>query len=108
MFHLLRNLGSSLFISIAVAEIIRTTGANYSRMTEFVSDYNKAMQLPWVTGAWTVDSLTGLARLSKEINRQATMIGFSNAFLLYTALSAVAIPLSLLVQSQRKAATARA
>ena len=108
VFHLLRNLGSSLFISIAVAEIIRTAGANYSRMTEFVSDYNKAMQLPWVTGAWTVDSLTGLARLSKEINRQATMIGFSNAFLLYTALSAVAIPLSLLVQSQRKAATARA
>ncbi|HRD76518.1 MAG TPA: DHA2 family efflux MFS transporter permease subunit, partial [Hyphomicrobiaceae bacterium] len=36
VFHLLRNLGSSLFISIAVAEIIRTTGANYSRMTEFV------------------------------------------------------------------------
>jgi DHA2 family multidrug resistance protein len=108
VFHLLRNLGSSLFISIAVAEIIRTTGANYSRMTEFVSDYNKALQLPWVTGAWTVDSLTGLARLSKEINRQATMIGFSNAFLIYTLLSAAAIPLSFLVQSQRKASAAKA
>src|SRR5262249_21666623 len=30
VFHLLRNLGSSLFISIAVTEIVRTTGANYS------------------------------------------------------------------------------
>ena len=32
MFHLLRNFGSSLFISIAVAEIVRTSAANYARM----------------------------------------------------------------------------
>jgi MFS transporter, DHA2 family, multidrug resistance protein len=101
VFHLLRNLGSSLFISIAVAEIIRTTSANYSRMTEHVSAYNKALQMPWVTGAWTVDSMQGIARLSKEMARQATMIGFSNAFLLYTVLSALAIPLCLLVKPVR-------
>lgn len=103
VFHLLRNLGSSLFISIAVAEIIRTTSANYSRMTEIVTSYNKALQLPWVTGAWTLDTLSGLARLAKEMNRQATMIGFSNAFLLYTLVSALAIPLCLLVKPPRKA-----
>ncbi|HRD76519.1 MAG TPA: hypothetical protein PK264_11355, partial [Hyphomicrobiaceae bacterium] len=65
---------------------------------------NRALQLPWVTGAWTTETLTGLARISREINRQATMIGFSNAFLLYTALSAVAIPLSFLIQKQRATA----
>jgi len=101
VFHLLRNLGSSLFISVAVAEIIRTTTANYSRMSELVSAYNKALQLPWVTGSWTVDTLTGIARLSREITRQATMIGFSNAFLLYTLLSAISIPLCLLVRPAR-------
>ncbi len=102
VFHLLRNLGSSLFISIAVAEIIRTTSANYSRMTELVSAYNKVLQLPWVTGAWTIDTLPGVARLSKEIVRQATMIGFTNAFMLYTAFSALAIPLCLLVKPPRR------
>ncbi|MFM9939210.1 MAG: DHA2 family efflux MFS transporter permease subunit [Hyphomicrobiaceae bacterium] len=103
VFHLLRNLGSSLFISIAVAEIIRTTGANYSRMTELVTAYNKALQMPWVMGAWTVDTMPGLARLTKEMTRQATMIGFTNAFLLYTLLSAMAIPLCLLVKPPRRA-----
>ncbi len=103
VFHLLRNLGSSLFISIAVAEIIRTTSANYSRMTELVSVYNKAWQLPWVTGAWTVETIPGIARLSKEIARQATMIGFTNAFLLYTVLSALAIPLCLMVKPPKRA-----
>ncbi len=102
VFHLLRNLGSSLFISIAVAEIIRTTSANYSRMTELVSAYNKVWQLPWATGAWTVETIPGIARLSKEIARQATMIGFTNAFLLYTVLSALAIPLCMMVKPGRR------
>lgn len=103
VFHLLRNLGSSLFISVAVAEIIRTTGANYSRMTELVTAYNKVLQLPWVMGSWTIDTMPGLARLAKEMTRQATMIGFTNAFLLYTVLSAMAIPLCLLVKPPRRA-----
>lgn len=98
VFHLLRNLGSSLFISVAVAEIIRTTSANYSRMSELTTVYNKAWQLPWVAGGWTVESLPGIARLSKEITRQATMIGFTNAFTMYTVLSAIAVPLCLLAR----------
>jgi len=102
VFHLLRNLGSSLFISVAVTEIVRTTGANYSRMTELATAYNKVWQLPWVTGAWTTETLTGIARLSKEITRQATMIGFTNAFVLYTLLSAMAVPLCLLIRPPRK------
>ena len=102
VFHLLRNLGSSLFISIAVALIIRTTTANYSRMTEMATAYNKSWQLPQVTGAWSLDSLAGMARLSKEMTRQATMIGFSNAFMLYTVMSLLAIPLCLLVKPPRR------
>jgi DHA2 family multidrug resistance protein len=104
VFHLLRNLGSSLFISVAVTEIVRTTGANYSRMTELANAYNKAWQLPWVTGAWSYDSLTGIARISREITRQATMIGFSNAFMLYTIMSALAIPLCLLIRPPKRTA----
>jgi len=102
VFHLLRNLGSSLFISIAVTEIVRTTGANYSRLTEMATVYNKVWQLPWATGAWTVETLSGMARLSKEMTRQATMIGFTNAFILYTVLSAMAVPLCLLIRPPRK------
>jgi MFS transporter, DHA2 family, multidrug resistance protein len=36
LLHLTRSIGSSFFISVAVAEIVRTTAANYSRMTEFL------------------------------------------------------------------------
>ncbi|MEJ0017163.1 MAG: DHA2 family efflux MFS transporter permease subunit [Acetobacteraceae bacterium] len=106
LFHLLRNIGSSFFISICVAEIIRTTGENYSRMTEMVSPYNKSLSLPWVMGGWSVDSLQGLARLAKEINRQAAMIGYVNAFALYTLTSAAAIAVVAFAKKRQRAAIA--
>lgn len=97
VYHLLRNIGSSFFISICVAEIVRATSTNYSRMVELVNPYNKSLALPWVTGGWDFETVSGLAKLSKEINRQAAMIGYINAFGLYTAASAMAIPLILLI-----------
>ena len=59
VYHLLRNIGSSFFISICVAEIVRATGANYSRMVEMVNPFNRSLALPWVMGGW--DTETGRA-----------------------------------------------
>ena len=55
VYHLLRNIGSSFFISICVAEIVRATSANYSRLVEMVNPYNRSLALPWVTGGWDTD-----------------------------------------------------
>lgn len=103
VYHLLRNIGSSFFISICVAEIVRATGVNYAYMTEWITHYSRPLALPWVMGAWDADSVGGLARLSKEINRQAAMLGYINAFGFYTLCSALAIPLILLVGRSRRA-----
>ena len=97
VYHLLRNIGSSFFISICVAEIVRATSANYSRLIEMMNPFNRSLALPWVTGAWDHETLTGLAKLSKEIGRQASMLGYINAFGFYTLASALAIPLILFV-----------
>jgi MFS transporter, DHA2 family, multidrug resistance protein len=106
VFHLLRNIGSSFFISLCVADIVRVTAQNYSRMTEMISPFNDRLALPWVMGGWSTDTLAGLARLSKEMNRQAAMIGYIDAFALYTAASALAMVLVMLVRRRRSAADA--
>ena len=103
LLHLTRSIGSSFFISIAVTEIVRTTAANYSRMTEFVTPYNRALALPSVTGGWTTDSVAGLATIGKEITRQAAMLGYLNAFGMYTIVSMAAIPLVLMLGRRRRA-----
>jgi DHA2 family multidrug resistance protein len=103
VYHLLRNIGSSFFISICVAEIVRATSANYSRLVEMVSPYNRSLALPWVTGGWDAETVGGLAKLSKEIGRQAAMLGYINAFGFYTLASALAIPLILFVGRRARA-----
>jgi len=101
VYHLLRNLGSSFFISICVAEIVRSTSVNYGRMVEQVSPFNKALGLDGVLGRWSIESVSGLAALSKEIGRQATLIAYLNAFGLFTVACALTIPLILLMRSDR-------
>ena len=103
VYHLLRNIGSSFFISICVAEVVRAGSANYSRLVEMVTPFNRTLLLPWVTGAWDVETLGGLAKLSKEIGRQAAMLGYINAFGLYTLASALAIPVILFVSGRSRA-----
>ncbi len=99
IYHLLRNLGSSFFISVCVAEIVRSTSTNYGRMVETVTPFNKALGIESVLGRWSIDTVGGLASLSKEIARQATLIAYLNAFGLFTIACALTLPLVLLMRS---------
>jgi MFS transporter, DHA2 family, multidrug resistance protein len=103
VFHLLRNMGSSFFISLSIAEIVRTTGANYSRMTEMITPYNHALTMPGLTGGWVFDTVPGLAKIAKEIDHQAAMIGYLNAFMMYTVTSALAVVFVLMCRRKKPA-----
>jgi DHA2 family multidrug resistance protein len=98
VFHLLRNMGSSFFISLSIAEIVRTTGANYSRLTEMITPFNHALTMPGVTGGWVFDTVPGLAKVANEIARQAAMLGYLNAFMMYTVTSGLAVVFVLMVR----------
>ncbi len=101
VYHLLRNLGSSFFISVCVAEIIRSTGMNYAHLAELLTPYNRALDMPAVLGRWDPDSLKGLASLSKEMTRQATLIAYLNAFGLFTTACALTLPLVLFMRTRK-------
>jgi len=98
IFHLIRNLGSSIHISISVALVLHTTKINYGHIVESISDYEKAMHFPWVLGSWNPGTLSGLAAMSSEAQRQGLMIGYVNAFYMYAITAFAVIPLILLVR----------
>ncbi len=101
IFHLLRNMGSSIFISLSVALVIRESSISYAELIPNISLFNEALRLPDLAGALQLGENTGLAQVSGEISRQATMIGYINAFLLFAGTSAIAIPLVALVRMKR-------
>jgi DHA2 family multidrug resistance protein len=102
IFTLMRNFGSSLFISIAVMMLIRSSGENYARLGEFVTPYNKLLSLPNFPASWDLESASGLFRLAGEIQRQAAMIGYVNAFYLMAATAAISVPLAFLMQRAKR------
>jgi DHA2 family multidrug resistance protein len=94
VFTLFRNFGSSLFISICVLVVSRSTAANYSRMTEHITLYNKNLVVPGLPPQWSLDSAASLLSLSNELLRQAAMIGYLNAFWLIALIALAAVPLA--------------
>ncbi len=102
VFHLLRNIGSSIFISLSVALVIRSTKTTYAGMTEHVSPFNELLSMPWVSGLWSADGAAGLAVLSGEIERQAAMIGYVNAFYAFAITGVIALPFIWLARLPRR------
>jgi DHA2 family multidrug resistance protein len=72
-------------------------------MTEMITPYNRSLTTPGLTGAWSFDTVPGLAKVAKEIARQAMMIGYLNAFMMYTVTSGLAVVFVLMVRRRRAA-----
>jgi DHA2 family multidrug resistance protein len=100
VFTLVRNFGSSLFISVSIALLVRSTAANYARMVEFINPFNATLKGPVAPAAWNIGTTSGLMRLTNEIQRQASMIGYINAFYLIALTAAVAVPLVWLMRNR--------
>jgi len=99
VFTLVRNFGSSLYISVTVVLLVRSTTANYSRLVEFISPYNKTLSFPGLPDAWNPETLTGLMRLAGQVQRQALMIGYINSFYLLALTAAFGVPLVWLMRA---------
>ena len=101
VYHMVRNVGSSIHISVSTALALRMARTSYAEMAPAVSPYNETLSMPWVTGAWNVHDPQGLAALGREVARQAAMIGYLDAFLFFVATALVVLPLVLLVRWKR-------
>jgi MFS transporter, DHA2 family, multidrug resistance protein len=99
VFTLVRNFGSSLYISVTVVLLVRSTATNYSRLTEFINPFNKALAFPGLPTMWDIEGASGLMRLATEIHHQAAMIGYINAFYLLALTAAAGVPLALLMRA---------
>ena len=96
--HLIRNMGSSVFISICIIVALRSAKITYANLAEVVSSYNKLFDVPFLTGAWSIESSTAIGVFSNEMSRQSLMNGYLTAFFVFSLLAVIAIPLVLLIR----------
>jgi DHA2 family multidrug resistance protein len=96
-FHLLRNLGTSVFVAISITLLIRTSKISYSELIQSINPYEERLRFPNVVGNGTLDWMDSLKNLVSEVSRQSSMIGYDNVFYFYAVTCLVALPVLSLV-----------
>jgi DHA2 family multidrug resistance protein len=105
LWTLIRNIGSSVGISIMIAQLTNMITTFHSQLVEHVTPFNDAMRLPDAM-ALAGRSLGNLATLDGLVTQQAAIMAYSNDFLLMTLVSLSAFPLLALIRSTKAAPVA--
>jgi MFS transporter, DHA2 family, multidrug resistance protein len=97
IFSLMRNIGSSVGISVVTTMLTRNTQVMHSRLAEHVTPYFD----PWHPA--TPTTRAGVAMVNHTVTNQASMIAYNNDFKMMMILTLCAIPLVVLMRTAKKA-----
>ena len=103
LFSLVRNLGSSIGISVVTLYLTRNVQINHEELGAFINPFNPVLRglLP---GPVTDPAM--LQTLDALVNQQALMISYNNDFKLMMLVTLFAIPLALMLRRPKAAAAA--
>ena len=101
MTTLLRNIGSSVGISMMIANLTNKTTLMHARLGESVTPFNQALQMPDVASTLNLNTDTGRAIMDQIVTQQAAVIAYANDFKLLMVLCLLSIPLVALVGTSR-------
>jgi DHA2 family multidrug resistance protein len=99
MFNLMRNIGSSVGISVVQALFASNSQVIHSSLVGHITPYNLAARNPQL--AAQLASPDGAAALNARLSDQASMIAYLDDFQLMLILTVLAMPLLLLVRKGR-------
>jgi DHA2 family multidrug resistance protein len=104
---LTRNIGSSIGISMVIANLTSKTTEMHARLTEQVTPFNNALQMPDVAGNLDVHTDVGRALLDTIVTQQAAMLAYINDFKLLMILTLAVTPLVLIIGTVRRTPSAK-
>ena len=106
MTTLLRNIGSSIGISMMIANLTSTTTLMHERIGAGITPFNSALQMPDVASTLNLTTESGKAVLDGMITQQAALIAYLNDFKLLMWLTLFMVPLVMLIGTTKKPAHA--
>jgi len=102
LWTLIRNIGSSVGISIVIAQLTSMIGEYHSQLVEHVTPFSDALHMP-NAGLLSGMGLPNLETLEAMVTEQAAAMAYSNDFLLMTIVSLAAFLLLALIRSPKAA-----
>lgn len=103
MLTLMRNVASSIGISVVIAQLTEGSRRVYAVLAQHVSPFNNALQMPDVRNMIDLNSDAGRAMMDVMVALQAQIIAFAQDFQLVMIVTACAIPLAIMIGSTKAA-----
>jgi DHA2 family multidrug resistance protein len=102
LFSLVRNIGSSIGISLVQTLLVRNTVIAHASLTERLTSANPAWHNPAVAQAYDLGTSGGTAFLDSTVTQQAAMIAYIDDFWLMLFLTLAVTPLLLLIRPPKQ------
>ncbi len=106
LFSLVRNIGSSIGISVVTMFLIRNTQINHAELAAHITPFNPALYV--VSPLAAQGDPTALSQMDLMVNAQAAMISYVDDFKLMMIVTLCAIPLALLLRKPQATPVAAA
>jgi DHA2 family multidrug resistance protein len=103
MLTLLRNVASSIGISVVIAQLTEGSRRTYAILSEHINPFNHALQMPEVRGMIDLGTDTGRAMADAMVGLQSQIIAFSLDYQLVMIVTLCAIPLAVMIGSTKAA-----
>jgi DHA2 family multidrug resistance protein len=101
MLTLMRNVASSVGISIVIAELTEGSRRVYAVLSQHINPFNHAMQMPDVRGMIDLTTDAGRAMADVMVSLQAQIIAFSQDYQMVMIFTMCAIPLAIMIGSTK-------
>jgi DHA2 family multidrug resistance protein len=101
MLTLMRNVASSIGISVVIAQLTEGSRRVYAVLSQHVTPFNHAMQMPDVRGMIDMTTDKGRAMMDVMVNLQAQIIAFSQDYQMVMLFTLCAIPLAIMIGSTK-------
>jgi MFS transporter, DHA2 family, multidrug resistance protein len=103
MLTLLRNVASSIGISVVIAQLTEGSRRTYAILSEHINPFNHALQMPDVRSMIDLGSDAGRAMADAMVSMQSQIIAFSLDYQLVMIVTLCAIPLAIMIGSTKAA-----
>ncbi|HTG18548.1 MAG TPA: DHA2 family efflux MFS transporter permease subunit [Reyranella sp.] len=101
LYSLMRNIGSSIGISLVIFLLTRNTQIVHSELVAHVTPFNDALGALGPAQFWSRATTVGLAALDAEVTKQASIVAYADDFKLMMLVALVALPLVFLLRRAR-------
>ncbi|WGS21158.1 MULTISPECIES: MDR family MFS transporter [unclassified Bradyrhizobium] len=101
MLTLVRNMASSIGISLVTAELTQGSRRTYAILSEHINPFNHALQMPDVAAKLNLNTDTGRALADVMLKLQAEIIAFAHDYQLMMIFILVSLPLAILISSTK-------